>query len=246
MRSPSADDLLREHAADAPAAVEAPLDVASPAAVEAPLDVAVPIPEVSDGLLQIPLELPPLTEPTERVGPLDALRHDVTAFFHRAQASDLATGVHVASTGGGGRIATVAAVLGLCLSGAGVGTVCVVTGLIQSPLPLLRDEPPGPREPRRPKAEKPRAALPTPTPALVRATPPPTPTPAAKRRTAKRKLARESRDPSQDTTPTSHESTPIATASDSPNGQDTFTPEDQQGSQPATRAPATGGSEFAP
>jgi RNA polymerase sigma factor (sigma-70 family) len=234
LRSPSVDDLLREHAADPPAAVEAPLDV------------AVPIPEVTDGVLQIPLELPPLTEPTERVGPLDALRHDVTAFFHRAQASDLATGVHMASTGGGGRIATVAAVLGLCLSGAGVGTVCVVTGLIQSPLPLLRDEPPGPREPRRPKAEKPRAALPTPTPALVRATPPPTPTPAAKRRTVKRKPARESRDPSQDTTPTSHESTPIATASSSSTGQDTFTPESQQGSQPATRAPATGGSEFAP
>ena len=67
-----------------------------------------------------------------------------------------------------------------------------------------------------------------------------------KRRTAKRKPARESRDPSQDTTPTSHESTPIATASGSSTGQDTFTPESQQGSQPATRAPATGGSEFAP
>ena len=234
LKSPSVDDLLREHAADAPAAV----DVAP--------DVPVPIPELTDGVLQVPLELPPLTEPTERIGPLDALRHDITAFFHRAQASDFATGVHVASTGGGGRIATVAAVLGLCLSGAGVGTVCVVTGLIQSPLLLLRDEPPGPREPRRPKAEKPRAALPAPTPALVRATPPPTPTPAAKRRTVKRKPARETRDPSQGTTPTSHESPPIATASDSPTGQDTFTPESQQASQPATRAPATGGSEFAP
>ena len=234
LKSPSVEDLLRERAADTTATVEG-----SP-------DIAVPIPELTDGILQIPLELPPLTAPTERVGPLDALRHDVTAFLHRAQASDLATGVHVASTSGGGRIATVAAVLGLCLSGAGVGTVCVVTGLIQSPLPLLRDEPPGPREPRRPKAEKPRAALPTPTPALVRATPPPTSTPAAKRRTAKRKPARESRDPSQDTTPTSHESTPIATTSGSSSGQDTFTPESEQGSQPATRAPATGGSEFAP
>ena len=234
LKSPSVEDLLREHAADAPAAVDAPLAV------------AIPIPEVTDGVLQIPLELPPLTEPTEHVGRLDALRQDVTAFFHRAQASDVATGVHMASTGGGGRIATVAAVLGLCLSGAGVGTVCVVTGLIQSPLPLLRDEPPGLREPRRPKAEKPRAAQPTPTPALVRATPPPTPTPAAKRRAGKRKAARESRDPSQDTTPTSHESTPIATASGSSTGEDTFTPESQQGSQPATQAPATGGSEFAP
>ncbi len=198
LTSPSIDERLRE------------LGVDGPEAVEAPPDVAVPIPEVTDGVLQIPLELPPLSEPSEHVGPLSGLRHDITAFFHRAQASDLATGVHVASTGGGGRIATVAAVLGLCLSGAGVGTVCVVTGLVQSPLPLLRDEPPAPREPPRPKAEKPRAAQPTPTPRLVRATPPPTVPPAAKRRAAKRKPARESRDPSQDTTPTSHESTPIA------------------------------------
>jgi RNA polymerase sigma factor (sigma-70 family) len=232
LMSRSIDDRLRELGGDGAAAVDVPPDV------------AVPIPEVTDGVLQIPLEL--LPEPSGHVGRLDVLRHDLTALFHRAQASDLATGVHVASTGGGGRIATVAAVLGLCLSGAGVGTVCVVTGLVQSPLLLLRDGPPAPREPQRPKAEKPRAAQPTPTSALVRATPTPTPPPAAKRRAVKREPARKSRDPSQDTTPTSHESTPIATASGSSTGQDTFTPESQQGSQPAMPAPATGGSEFAP
>jgi hypothetical protein len=53
------------------------------------------------------------------------------ALFHRAQASDLATGTGLASSGGGGgRIATVGAVLGLCLGGASVGTVCVVTGTV--------------------------------------------------------------------------------------------------------------------
>ena len=66
-----------------------------------------------------------LAEPLTRV---TALRHDVAALFHRAQASDLATGTGLAGAGGGGRIATVGAALGLCLGGATVGTVCVVTG----------------------------------------------------------------------------------------------------------------------
>ena len=181
------------------------------------------------------------------MGGLEALRHDITAFFHRAQASDLATGVHVASTGGGGRIATVAAVLGLCLSGAGVGTVCVVTGLVQSPFPLLHDEPPAPREPRRSPPPKPRAATPIATPALIRATPTPAPKrqPVEQRR-AKRRRTTPSRDPSQERTPTSHESTPITPAGTSSTGQDTFTPEAQPASQPPTPAPAAGGSEFAP
>jgi RNA polymerase sigma factor (sigma-70 family) len=60
---------------------------------------------------------------------LTSLRHEIAALFHRAQASDLATGTGLASAGGGGgRIATVGAVLGLCLGGASVGTVCVVNG----------------------------------------------------------------------------------------------------------------------
>jgi RNA polymerase sigma factor (sigma-70 family) len=56
------------------------------------------------------------------------LKHEAAAVFHRAQASDLATGAGVAGSGGGGRIATVAAVIGVCLGGASVGTVCVVSG----------------------------------------------------------------------------------------------------------------------
>ena len=59
---------------------------------------------------------------------LTSLKHEIAALFHRAQASDLATGTGLASAGGGGRVATVGAVLGLCLGGAGVGTVCVVNG----------------------------------------------------------------------------------------------------------------------
>ena len=59
---------------------------------------------------------------------LAGLKHDIAALLHRAQASDLATGSGLVGAGGGGRIATVGAVLGLCLGGAGVGTVCVVKG----------------------------------------------------------------------------------------------------------------------
>jgi RNA polymerase sigma factor (sigma-70 family) len=64
----------------------------------------------------------------EPLGRLAGVKHEAAVLFHRAQASDLATGTGLASTGGGGRIATVGAVLGLCLGGASVGTVCVVTG----------------------------------------------------------------------------------------------------------------------
>jgi RNA polymerase sigma factor (sigma-70 family) len=73
----------------------------------------------------------PIFAVAEPLGRLVGLRHDAVALFHRAQASDLATGTGLASSGGGGgRIATVGAVLGLCLGGASVGTVCVVTGTV--------------------------------------------------------------------------------------------------------------------
>jgi hypothetical protein len=207
---------------------------------------AIPVPQMTDGGLQIPLELPPVAEPVEHVGRLDAMRHDITAFFHRAQASDVATGIHMASTSGGGRIATIAAAIGFCLSSAGVGTVCVVSGLVPSPLNLIGDQPPG-QSARPVTAAKPRVAQPTPT--LIRATPPPTATatPAPQRkRTVERRRAAADRDPSQSTTPTSQESLPITEAPADSSGQETFTPEVPQASSPPTRAPATGGSEFAP
>ena len=233
LATPSVEDRLRELAVDAPPVPDAD---------------AIPVPQVTDGGLQIPFDLPPLAEPAERVGRLDALRHDIGAFFHRAQASDLATGVHVASASGGGRLATVAAVLGLCLSGAGVGTVCVVAGLVPSPLALIQDEPPEVLKPRPPAPVERRAAPPAAVPKLIRATPA---TPAAtltadRRQTAKRRPASASRDPSQGTTPTSQENAPISPAPASSTGQDTFTPEVPQAPSPAAPAPATGGSEFAP
>jgi RNA polymerase sigma factor (sigma-70 family) len=71
----------------------------------------------------------PIFVVAEPLARLSGVKHEAAALFHKAQASDLATGTGLASTGGGGgRIATVAAMLGLCLGGASVGTVCVVTG----------------------------------------------------------------------------------------------------------------------
>jgi hypothetical protein len=228
---PSLDDRLRELSVEAPPAP--------------PAD-AIPVPQVTDGGLQIPLELPPVAEPVEHVGRLDALRHDITAFFHRAQASDVATGIHVASTSGGGRIATIAAAIGFCLSSVGVGTVCVVSGLVPSPLNLIGDQPPG-QSAQRVTAAKPRTAQPTATPTLIRATPPPVATAtAAPQRERKPRRAAADRDPSQGTKPTSQESAPITEAPADSSGQETFTPEVPQASSPPTRAPATGGSEFAP
>ena len=90
---------------------------------------------------------------------LTSLKHDIAALFHRAQASDLATGTGLASAGGGGRVATVGAALGLCLGGAGVGTVCVVTGNV----PAIGGDRPArvqAKHDREPRKERPREAPP--------------------------------------------------------------------------------------
>ena len=91
----------------------------------------VPLERIADDVGHMPLELPPQA-PTEPVGGgrLESLRQSIAEFFHRANASDVATGVQIAASSGGGRVTTVAAVLGLCLSGAGIGTVCAVSGLV--------------------------------------------------------------------------------------------------------------------
>ena len=65
--------------------------------------------------------------------PLVTAKHAAYDLLHRSSASDVALGVQAASASGGGRLATAAAVLGLCVSGAGVGTVCAVSGLLDAP-----------------------------------------------------------------------------------------------------------------
>ena len=60
--------------------------------------------------------------------------------LQRLQSSDLAIGVHAASTGGGGRITSIAALIGICVSGVGAGTYCVATALLPDPKPAIRSE----------------------------------------------------------------------------------------------------------
>ena len=129
--------------------------------------------------------------------PIFVLRHELAALFHRAQASDLATGTGLAGAGGGGRIATVGAVLGLCLGGAGVGTVCVVNG----GLPATDGDKPtrvDAKHARAPRKERPRKAPPVrrEPPVVTKTTPRPTPAPKptastarARRRHAKKEAA---------------------------------------------------------
>jgi RNA polymerase sigma factor (sigma-70 family) len=62
-----------------------------------------------------------------------ACRDRLADLAQRSGASDVAMSIHAASAGGGGRLAAAATVLGMCLGGAGVGTVCVSQLLDERP-----------------------------------------------------------------------------------------------------------------
>ncbi len=121
----------------------------------------------------------PIFAVAEPVGRLTGVKHDIAALFHRAQASDVATGTGLAGAGGGGRIATVATALGVCLSGATVGTVCVVTGTV----PDLAPSKPARQAAQAPPRAKPEKRQPRSEPMLAVAAPTPraTATPDARR-----------------------------------------------------------------
>jgi RNA polymerase sigma factor (sigma-70 family) len=102
-----------------------------------------------------PLELP-TRGAAEQPGRLVELKTQVWGWLHRLQGGDIATGAQIAAGTGGGRVATIGAVIGLCLGGLGAGTVCVVTGVVQSPFAPerpkqapVRPEPDARPEPRR-------------------------------------------------------------------------------------------------
>ncbi len=82
-----------------------------------------------------PLHGPRLPRPD--APPFTRMRDRATSLLHRTNSSDLAAGIHIAATSGGGRAATIGTILGLCLSGIGAGTVCVVTGVMHAPFGLL-------------------------------------------------------------------------------------------------------------
>jgi RNA polymerase sigma factor (sigma-70 family) len=206
-------------------------------------------PEIDERLLHILAEEgTPVDETDEHLGRLAELKHRILDLFHRAQASDVATGVQIATSGGGGRVATIAAVIGLCLSGAGVGTVCVVTGIVSDPFGLMGPEPPRPKKPRQPERvhKTPTPGAPAVVTARATATPTPTPTPRPTRRRPSKASKPRASDPAQGTKPTSHENAPISPALASSTGQESFTPEVPQGPPEPAPAPATGGDEFTP
>jgi RNA polymerase sigma factor (sigma-70 family) len=196
-------------------------------------------PDVETVLREI--ELP--DDPPSRLLELKAQAYE---WWHRLLGSDVATSAQLAAgAGGGGRIATLGAIVGLCLSGLGAGTVCVVSGVIDNPFapgPPKRErtEPPRNKPQRaetRTRAPKQAAPLPTATPAPVAERKPP---PRERRRPAPRREQRAR------ATPSGHEAALPAAA---PTGatQD-FAFEQAAPSAPTNPAPAplTGGGEFAP
>jgi RNA polymerase sigma factor (sigma-70 family) len=240
--APTVEDRLRELAEHAPKTQTVEEQLRALLQPGSTFDPSVPPPP--DPLLPVPahggLELP--------IQWLGTLKRNLSAAAHRAGTSDVAAGVQMAVSAGSGRLATVAAVLGLCLSGAGIGAVCVVTGVVSDPLGLLEK----PQHPAPQHHAKVAAPVRHAKPVVVRATPTPTPTssprrPSSTRRHAapvKRKAA--TKDPSQGTTPTSHEHAPISPAPTSSTGQESFAPEASPTRATPAPPPATGGAELGP
>jgi len=187
---------------------------------------------------------------------LGRFRDELLALLHRANGSDAAAGAYIATSGGGGRISTIAAVIAFCVSGAGAGALCVATGVVQTPGWILGQE-------ARPPAPRPHAKQPAPrrgparlsasarsTDAVATATPVAArPVRHARRvtRARTRTPTRTESDPSQGTTPTSHESAPITPAPRASTSEFAFeSSAGSSASQPPASAPATGGGEFTP
>jgi hypothetical protein len=87
-------------------------------AFDAPDPVAARIPEGAE-LFTPPPPAPALT-----------LKEQGLGFFNRLSPPDVATTLHAALSSGGGRLSSLAAVIGVCVASVGAGTVCVVTGLV--------------------------------------------------------------------------------------------------------------------
>jgi RNA polymerase sigma factor (sigma-70 family) len=203
------------------------------------------------GDLQLPLEL---QERTRGIG-LGRLKEQLYAILHRTQGSDAAAGAYIATQTGGGRLTTIATIIGFCLSGAGAGALCVTTGVVQTPGWILGqpDRAPAPRPTAKPKPKPSAARGPAKLTASSRAseviaTPTPAPTPRAVTRKPRRERPTASQDPSQGTKPESHEHAPISQAPPAQTSE--FDPVSgggpATGSTPPTSAPATGGGEFLP
>ena len=159
-------------------------------------------------------------------GRLD-LRAHLETILQRLQSSDLVVGMHASATGGG-RAASIAALLGVCLSSAGAGTYCVTTALRPEPTPIVRAD----TTPRRTTVERPKLAR-----VHLQQTSTVIRSPARR--------AKQSDSNSGANTPSSHEQTPTSPA---PVGTKEFSFEQSAPSAPLepAAAPSIGGGEFAP
>ena len=93
--------------------------------------------------------------------------------------------VHATSSGGGGRIGAVAALIGVCVSGVGAGTYCVATALLPDPKPAIRAEAKPASKPKKAAKAKRDAQLSRlPSPASQAVAPTPTPARRSRPRTA--------------------------------------------------------------
>ena len=171
----------------------------------------------------------------EGVGRLSTVRINLRGWvetaLHRLQSSDLAIGVHAASTGGGGRITSIAALIGICVSGVGAGTYCVATALLPDPKPPIRSES---KATKRKATEKKLVRLPEPASQAAVRTPTPTPV-----RTSNTHHARRSPHPRASRRPRSHPPRRQRRTSRSSR------PPTRHRS-PAAATPSTGGGEFEP
>jgi RNA polymerase sigma factor (sigma-70 family) len=215
-------------------------------------EIPIPAPDgaATDLGIHVPVRPEELLETGDQASRLSMIKHDLVALLHRANASDVATGVHIATASGGGRLTTIATVLAVCLSSVGAGTVCVVAGLLPDPVGLVREHRPAdkPRVPRSHAHDRAEPLSPRPKEIRLASThPAPTATPAPQptRHRRRPRAPSASADPAQGTTPTSHENPPISPATATAS-QESFTPEVPPPPSAPAAAPATGGGEFTP
>jgi hypothetical protein len=180
---------------------------------------------------------------------LGRVKEEAYGLLHRTQSTDAAAGAYIATSGGGGRIATIATLIGFCVGGAGAGALCVATGVVEAPGWILGrpDRPPAPRPTAAKAKPKPFKRAPAQLSAASRASEiVPTPTPAPRARPRRSPAPDAAKDPSQGTAPRSHESPPISQAPQGTTAE--FGPESAGGasSSPPASPPVTGGGEFLP
>jgi hypothetical protein len=155
------------------------------------------------------------------------LRVHIETIFQRLQSSDLIVGMHASATGGG-RAASIAAILGFCVSGVGAGTYCVITALGPEPKPTMRAEPP----PQSTSVQQPKLAR-----VHARQTSTVVSSPVRQTKKSSSNAGRKG--------PSSHEQAPTSPA---PAGATEFSFEQSAQSAPLEPAatPLTGGGEFGP